>query len=263
MNRRNRHNLDGQKIFSIVASLAIVAVLAVGVVFIVKSSSSGEKKNFIDLNLAEGQTGTAGDNGNQGRVADNREQQTNLRPQEQASKAAKETKPETEAATEAATDAVWAADIVEETAAEVNAPVYKFDQSSSLLWPVEGDILLAYNMDNTIYFPTLDQYKCNPAIVIGAGTGTEVLSAAPGVVEDIYEDAVTGTTMIVSIGDGYRLKYGQLGNLQVGISQAVEAGTVLGTVSEPTKYFSVEGSNLYFAMTHDSEPVDPTLYLID
>ncbi len=258
MNKRNRRNLDGQKIFSIVASLAIVAVLAIGVIFVVKSSRPDKKKNYIDLNLAEGQTTTAAGN-DEGRLAANSGQAEKPKATESVTHAPKASQP----ATEAVTDAAPAADILEETAVEVNAPVYKFDQASSLLWPVEGDVLLAYNMDNTIYFPTLDQYKCNPAIVIGAEEGTQVLSAAPGVVEDVYEDTVTGTTMVISIGDGYRLIYGQLGNLQVGISQSVEAGTVIGTVSEPTKYFSVEGSNLYFAMTHDGEPVDPTLYLID
>ena len=117
-------------------------------------------------------------------------------------------------------------------------------------------------MDNTIYFPTLEQYQCNPAIVISAEEGTEVLSAANGVVEDIYEDPVIGTTMVISIGNGYKLVYGQLSDLAVGISDDVEVGTVLGKISDPTKYFSVEGSNLYFKLTKDGQPVDPMVFLI-
>ena len=266
MNRRNRRNLDGQKIFSIVASLAIVAVIAAGIFYVVKNSSNGKKKNYIDLNMAEGPTASETDGQNmQERHADNRESQTREKASEAPSVQIKATEPAAEVteATEALTDAVQAADVVSETAAEVNAPVYNFDQSSSLLWPVEGEILLAYNMDNTIYFPTLDQHKCNPAIVIGAPAGSYVQSAAPGVVEDVYDDPVTGTTMVISIGNGYSLKYGGLADPVVGVSQQVEAGTILGAVAEPTKYFTVEGSNLYFAMTKDGEPVDPTLFLID
>ena len=41
----------------------------------------------------------------------------------------------------------------------------------------------------------------------------------------------------------------------------LESGAVIGYVSEPTKYYSTEGSNVYFAMTKDGEPVDPVLYL--
>ena len=40
----------------------------------------------------------------------------------------------------------------------------------------------------------------------------------------------------------------------------MEAGDLLGYVSEPTKYYSEEGSNLYFKMTHQDEAVDPVLY---
>ena len=37
----------------------------------------------------------------------------------------------------------------------------------------------------------------------------------------------------------------------------VNRGDVLAKVSAPTKYFSVEGSNLYFQLTKDGEPVNP------
>ena len=38
-------------------------------------------------------------------------------------------------------------------------------------------------------------------------------------------------------------------------------GSLLGYVAEPTKYYSVEGSNVYFEMTHEGTPVDPLDYL--
>ena len=45
------------------------------------------------------------------------------------------------------------------------------------------------------------------------------------------------------------------------VGDYVEAKSVLGYVSQPTKYYSKEGSNLYFAMKKDGEPVDPIAYL--
>ena len=41
----------------------------------------------------------------------------------------------------------------------------------------------------------------------------------------------------------------------------MEQGQILGYVSEPTKYYCMVGSNLYFAMTKDDLPVDPVIYL--
>ena len=63
------------------------------------------------------------------------------------------------------------------------------------------------------------------------------------------------------LGDGYTAIYGQLKELTFDKGDNVECGQVVGYVSEPTKYYSVEGSNLYFAMEKDGKPIDPTEYL--
>jgi murein DD-endopeptidase MepM/ murein hydrolase activator NlpD len=145
----------------------------------------------------------------------------------------------------------------------VNSQVYSFSEQSSLLWPVEGSVILGYNMDKTIYFPTLDIYRCNPAVVISAQVGEAVLSGAPGVVEEIYTDNEIGTVVKVSVGNGYEVIYGQLSNLQVGVSDHIEAGTVIGYIAEPTKYFTKEGTNLYLKLLKEGNSVDPMLYLIE
>ena len=137
----------------------------------------------------------------------------------------------------------------------------RFDADTSLIWPAAGTILIDYSMDSSVYFPTLNQYKYNPALVIGSETGNQVLASAKGMVESVEIDEETGTTLVMNIGDGYRLTYGQLKELAVGQGDVVEAGSVIGYVSEPTKYYSTEGSNLYFKMTKDETPVDPVLYL--
>ncbi len=35
------------------------------------------------------------------------------------------------------------------------------------------------------------------------------------------------------------------------------AGDVIAEVASPTKYFSVEGTNVYFKLTKDGTPVNP------
>lgn len=137
----------------------------------------------------------------------------------------------------------------------------RFSTDTSLLWPAAGTILIDYSMDSSVYFPTLNQYKYNPALVIGSEIGNQVIASAKGMIESIEIDEETGTTLVMNIGDGYRLTYGQLKELAVAQGDVVEAGTVIGYVSEPTKYYSTEGGNLYFKMTKDETPVDPVLYL--
>ena len=41
----------------------------------------------------------------------------------------------------------------------------------------------------------------------------------------------------------------------------MEGGQVLGYISEPTKYYVSEGSNVYFKLLKDNKPVDPKEYL--
>lgn len=135
--------------------------------------------------------------------------------------------------------------------------VLHFSPEDGLLWPMEGNVILNYSMDSTIYFPTLDQYKYNPAVVIAGDVNSKVYSVAKGQITSIENNAVTGTTMTVDLGDGYEAVYGQLKELNFSEGDYVESGHVLGYVNEPTKYYSVEGSNLYFELLKDGEPVNP------
>ncbi|MCD7882374.1 MAG: peptidoglycan DD-metalloendopeptidase family protein [Lachnospiraceae bacterium] len=136
-----------------------------------------------------------------------------------------------------------------------------FTAEDALLWPSAGTVILDYSMDQSVYFATLNQYKYNPALIISSETGNQVLASAKGIVESISIDEETGTTLVLNIGNGYKLTYGQLMEPAVSEGDVVEAGGLLAYVSDPTKYYSTEGSNLYFAMTKDGEPVDPVLYL--
>ena len=151
----------------------------------------------------------------------------------------------------------------EETGTAAETPL-QFSENTVLTSPVSGtsgEILIPYNMENTVYFPTLDVYKCSPALVMAAETGTPVTAVAESQVLLVEQNEETGWTVTMDMGNGYQAVYGQLADVAVEPGQRVEASAVIGTVGEPTKYYVDEGSNLYFAMTKDGEPVDPTLYL--
>ena len=154
--------------------------------------------------------------------------------------------------------------VIEETPI-VQAPVtqktYSFSKEDMLVWPIDGNVLLNYSMDETVYFSTLDQYKYNPALIIAGNVGQEVKSAEDGKVTAIKTDAQTGVTVTVSLGDGYEAVYGQLGEVCVTQGEKITEGDIIGYLGEPTKYYSVEGCNLYFQLLKDGEPVNPLEYL--
>ena len=147
------------------------------------------------------------------------------------------------------------------SASAINLPEINFSEDTLMEWPVNGNILLDYSMDQTTYFPTLDQYKLSPAIAVGAVEGAPVVAAVNGTVYSVEQDAQTGTTLTMEIGNGYQAIYGQLTDLTVSEGDTVKKGTTIGYIAQPTKYYSTEGTNLYFEMKKDGEPIDPIAYL--
>lgn len=156
------------------------------------------------------------------------------------------------------TDAGEATDV---SASAINLPTVNFSEDTLMEWPVNGNILLDYSMDQTTYFPTLDQYRLNPAIAVGAVEGAPVVAAVNGTVYSVEQDAQTGTTVTMELGNGYQAVYGQLTDLTVSEGDTVKKGTTIGYIAQPTKYYSTEGTNLYFEMKKDGEPIDPIAYL--
>lgn len=136
-------------------------------------------------------------------------------------------------------------------------PALDFSEEDGLVWPIVGDVLINYSMDKTIYFPTLEQYKYNPAIVISATQGENIAAAADGRVTSVGYDPVIGNTVVMDLGNGYELTYGQLDNIIVSEGSYVSVGDTIGTVASPTKYYSLEGTNVYFMLTKDDQPVNP------
>ena len=147
---------------------------------------------------------------------------------------------------------------VENVAAAV--PSLHFPIEEGLLWPMDGNVIMNYSMDATIYYATLDQYKYNPAIIIAGPVNNKVYAVAKGQITDISQNEVTGMTVTMDLGDGYQAIYGQLKELNFTEGDYLESGHVIGYISEPTKYYSVEGSNLYFELRKDGEPIDPILF---
>ena len=138
-----------------------------------------------------------------------------------------------------------------------------FDVDRGLMWPVQGNIIMDYSMDHTIYYATLMRYQCNPALIIDAEVGTEVKAAAAGKVTAIdLNNEETGVTVTMDIGDGYSVVYGQLAqDMSLEVGDLVEEGEVIGTINAPTKYYSVEGSNLYFMVKENDQTINPMLLL--
>lgn len=144
---------------------------------------------------------------------------------------------------------------------DVKALTLDFTEADRLAWPVMGNILLDYSMDATIYFPTLDQYKCNPALIIQSDVSTPVQAPANAKVVECGSDEEIGNYVVMDLGNEYTAVCGQLKDVKALKGEYLHKGDTIGYVAEPTKYYSVEGNNVYFQLKQAGQPVDALDYL--
>lgn len=142
-----------------------------------------------------------------------------------------------------------------------DALVLNFTDAGKMQWPVRGNVLLDYSMDQTIYFPTLDQYKCNPGIVIQSDVSTPVNAPANARILEVGSNEEIGNYVVMDLGNEYTAICGQLKEVCVAKGEYLKEGQILGYVSEPTKYYSVEGVNVFLEMKHQDKTVDPLDYM--
>lgn len=140
------------------------------------------------------------------------------------------------------------------------AAVLHFNGEDGLSWPVIGNIIMNYSMDERIYFATLNEYNYYPAVAISAEEGAPVSAAAIGKVTKTGINEEIGQYVIMDLGDGYEATYGQLTELTVKQGDKVSKGQIIGYVAAPTKYYSIEGTNLYFKLEQNGTSVNPVGY---
>lgn len=137
-----------------------------------------------------------------------------------------------------------------------------FDESAKLQWPISGrEVIKPYSMDSLVYYPTLEEYKVCPAIMVQAEKSDAVMAPADCVVSEIGANEEIGNYICLKLSEQYDAVIGNLENILVKEGEYLLKGTLLGGVAAPTKYYLTEGANLYFELQRDGQPIDPLDYL--
>lgn len=136
-----------------------------------------------------------------------------------------------------------------------------FSAETGMIWPITGEALIAYSPDHAIYHKTLDSYRTSDYVLLGGAVGTHVSAAADGVVTSVKEELKTGTTVTVRVAEDYEIIYGMLSDVTVKEGEFVDAGTVIATVAQPTRYYAEDGAGLYIQVLEQGEAVNPMLFL--
>lgn len=153
-------------------------------------------------------------------------------------------------------------DDVSETSSDMSGETtLNYDPKESISWPLAGNVIIPYSMDTTVYFETLKEYKCSPAMVIEAKTGDEVKAVYKCKVAEVSSNSELGNYVKLDLGNDYIVTLGQLQDVKTALGEYLEAGDIVGTVGAPSRFYSKEGTNLYFAIEKDGNPVDPMLLI--
>jgi len=263
------------KLFLVMLVLGLLTIVAAaGVVTMKKEDGQNPYMNMQDGGnlLAEGQmkdtkdpvAGESNANPAEEPKSTHTEEQMAMgpdNPDTAAAEAAHEAAPGADAAAEYADAGYADAEPAGNGIDAATALVPDFTEASRIAWPVMGNVLLDYSMDTTIYFPTLDQYKCNPGLVIQGEVSQPVCAPANARVLEAGANEEIGNYLKLDLGNEYTAICGQLKEVAVLEGEYLEKGQLLGYVAEPTKYYTIEGSNVFFELQHQNQPVDPLDYL--
>lgn len=273
MRRNRKRGLAKERILMVASSVLVLASLTVTGIWLGRDGSNQDQGYVVDLSsienstangLAEEEVKIAENTTNQAVPADDLDydpyfQETNSQKVENPDQSRSDSMSDTDGQEQTESAQKKEEKKEEDTPALSTAmqPALTFSDSDTLIWPIVGNILINYSMDKTVYFPTLQQYKYNPAIIIQANEGDLITAASAGKVISVFEDPQIGNGVTMELGGGYEVTYGQLTNILVSEGSFVAAGDVIAEVAAPTKYYSVEGTNVYFKLTKDGTPVNP------
>lgn len=269
MKRNRRRGLAKERILMVASSVLVLASLTVTGIWLGKDGKNQDQGYVVDLSSIENNTTTGLAAEEEIKVAENLTNQVvpaddlDYDPYFQETNSQKVENPDlsqSDSMSDTTEQESTGNDEKQEDAPALSTamqPALTFSDADTLIWPVVGNILINYSMDKTVYFPTLQQYKYNPAIVIQANEGDLITAASAGKVISVFDDPQIGKGITMELGGGYETTYGQLANILVSEGSFVAAGDVVAEVASPTKYYSVEGTNVYFKLTKDGVPVNP------
>ena len=134
--------------------------------------------------------------------------------------------------------------------------------SKVFTWPAQGAVLRDYSLEVLSRDPTMGDWRTHSGLDIAALEGVNVLSISAGTVEQIYEDALMGPTIVVDHGGGLQSWYSNLApETAVQVGDSVDIGGVLGTVGGSAIAESGESPHVHLETVLNGQPVDPRDYL--
>lgn len=129
---------------------------------------------------------------------------------------------------------------------------------TSLSWPVQGEVLTGYTVEALAYDATMGDWRTHDGVDIAAAVGDQVRAPASGVVTEVTQDVMMGTTVVIDHGGNLTTTCANLAAVPtVEVGDVVTVGDVIGSVGETAIAESALPGHLHFSVAQDGQSVDP------
>ena len=145
-------------------------------------------------------------------------------------------------------------EVQEEEAAET----WLFKKKPTYRYPVSGEVIRTYSVDALQYDETMGDWRTHNGIDLACAMGDPVWAIADGTVEEIYEDALEGTIIVLRHEDGLVSKYcGLAPEARVLVGDTVLAGEAIGTAGNTMKIESLMECHVHLVVKQNGKYIDP------
>lgn len=150
-----------------------------------------------------------------------------------------------------------------EPEAEEEEPVLQVEELlPQVVSPLDGTTVTVFSMTELLYDETMADWRTHDGLDIQAAEGDAVKTAAAGMVLEVSNDELMGTTVVIEHADGYTTLYSSLQTEPpVAPGEWVEAGDVIGMVGSTAAAENTMGAHLHFSVSKDGQIIDPAEYV--
>ncbi len=123
--------------------------------------------------------------------------------------------------------------------------------------PLAGELQRKFSTEELVWDETMKDWRTHNGIDIAADVGTEVDTAAPGTVTEVYEDEMYGFVVKVRHNDNVVTVYKNLQRAVVKKDDAVDEGQMIGTVGDAGAFEISQKPHLHFEVISDDKNINP------
>lgn len=128
--------------------------------------------------------------------------------------------------------------------------------------PLKGKVIKDYHADTLVYSNTLRDYRTHPGLDIKGKILDKVYAVEDGIIEDAYNDALMGNTIVIDHKNGIKSIYSNLSTLEmVTVGQEIKKGTIISGIGDTALMETGDEAHLHFEMKKDGETINPLSYI--